>query len=236
MWETVEIGSKPAEAFTPSRPAEAAVIFLHGYGEESLRTQPVFTDLFEEHRLAVICPSGGKSWWLDRIDVQFDPAITPAEYVRQKVSEWTQARWGVAPPKQALLGISMGGQGVLNLAYRWATRFPVVAAISPALDFDRIHGQGFDVERLFADAEAARQETAVLHLHPLNWPRSQFFCSDPADTTWHEGAERLASKLSSSGVPYECDLRTTRGGHGWPYFTAMAGRVISFLSDSLKQV
>jgi S-formylglutathione hydrolase len=237
MWETVDIAGKPAQAMTPRSGArQAAVIFLHGHGEESLRTQPAFTDLFEQEQLSVICPSGGKSWWLDRIDERFDPLLTPLEYVSRSVSEWVRDNWGIAPPKQALLGISMGGQGALNLAYRRAMRFPVVAAISPALDFDRIHGKGFDVERLFPDAEAARQETAVLHLHPLNWPRYQFFCSDPEDKNWHEGAERLASKLSSSGVPYECDLTTSHGGHGWPYFNAMAPRVVRFLSESLKHL
>ena len=63
---------------------------------------------------------------------------------------------------------------------------------------------------MYRDAEQARQDTATLHIHPLNWPRHQWFCCDPADYRWHDSADRLRMKLYSLGVPYECDLETTR--------------------------
>ena len=64
---------------------------------------------------------------------------------------------------------------------------------------------------MYRDAEDARQDSALLHIHPLNWPRNQFFCCDPTDYRWHDSADRLRMKLWSLGVPFECDLDTVAG-------------------------
>jgi S-formylglutathione hydrolase len=58
------------------------------------------------------------------------------------------------------------------------------------------------VDRYFDTQEAARQQTAPLHLHPLDWPKKQWIASHPHDP-WHEGSERLLSKIDSMGIP--CD-------------------------------
>ncbi|HWL09818.1 MAG TPA: hypothetical protein VNQ76_15530 [Planctomicrobium sp.] len=238
MWQFTSISGHPAECFVPSsfRSEDGAILFLHGYAGESLQHHPAFSDVFEKWGLPVVCPMIPQCWWLDRVSTRFDRTVTPQQYLRLQVCEWVEKEWGVAFPRIGLLGISVGGQGVLQLAYRDALRFPVVAAISPAIDFDRIYDRGFGIEDLFPDSETARQETAILNLHPLNWPKSQFFCSDPFDANWHDGAERLASKLASSGIPHRCDLRTSHGGHGWPYFESMAEPAVDFIAQGLKRL
>lgn len=236
QWSSTSIDGKNADVFEPdgSGPYDRAVIYLHGHGEESLRSNDVFAAELARHRLPMICPRGRRSWWLDIVCSEFDESLTPMIFVRERVVAWIEAHWRVSPPGIGLLGISMGGQGALQLAYRYPRLFPVVAAISPAVDFQNLVGQGLPLDEMFADAEAARQQTATLHLHPLNWPRSQLLASDPADHFWHEGAERLASKLSSMGIPFECDLETSRGGHGWPYFEVMARRAVRFIAENLR--
>jgi hypothetical protein len=42
-------------------------------------------------------------------------------------------------------------------------------------------------------------------------------------------------KLSSLGVPYECDLETIAGGHGIDYYTHMAERSVGFLAERLER-
>ena len=238
MWQTTEIAGRPADILTPesATPYSGAVIYLHGYSGESLRGHVEFTDRLLHAGLPVVCPSGGHSWWLDVPSPEFASGLTPMQYLIQHVTPWIAANWHVEPPSIALLGVSMGAQGALNLAYRHALKYPVVAAISPAIDFDRIYGKGFFVEELFESAEQARQETVALHLHPLNWPKHQFFCSDPLDRNWHDGSLRLASKLISSGVPFERDLETSHGGHGWPYFNQMAATAIDHIVHGLRRV
>src|SRR5690606_28815118 len=136
MWTTVSIAGRPAEVFTPGPgPYRDALIYLHGYAGESLRDHPEFERLFETFQLQVVAPQGKQCWWLDTLCEDFSRERAPMAYVRQDVTSWIETHWQVAPPRVALLGISMGGQGVLNLAYRHALKFPVVAAISPAIDY-----------------------------------------------------------------------------------------------------
>lgn len=127
----------------------------------------------------------------------------------------------------------MGGQGALQLAYRHARQFPTVVAISPKIDFDTWWGHGTSLDTIFSDREAARQRTATLHLHPLNYPKHQLLLCDPADPYCFDGVLTLASKLSSTGIPFEQDFETTHGGFGWNYANAMAPRAIEFIASKL---
>ena len=113
----------------------------------------------------------------------------------------------------------------------------MVAAISPAIDYHVKLQEGVDetLSLMYRDPEEARQDTAILHIHPLNWPRHQFFCCDPADHRWWDSADRLRMKLASLGVPFECDLETSAGGHGFGYYNCMAERAIGFLAERLEQ-
>ena len=66
-----------------------------------------------------------------------------------------------------------------------------------------IDGELYDtLWEIFDEPEQARQETAVLHIHPLNWPRHQWFVSSRNDERWHDGAVRLSSKLIALGIPH----------------------------------
>jgi len=130
----------------------------------------------------------------------------------------------------------MGGQGGLRLAYKYPDRFPVVAAISPAIDYYLRFKEGDEtLPLMYRDAEDARQDSAILHIHPLNWPRNQFFCCDPSDRRWWDSADRLRMKLASLGIPFEYDLETSGGGHGFEYYNKMAERAIRFIAERLEK-
>jgi S-formylglutathione hydrolase FrmB len=45
----------------------------------------------------------------------------------------------------------------------------------------------------------------------------------------------LRMKLSSLGVPFECDLETNNGGHSYQYFSHMAERAVGFLAERLNK-
>jgi S-formylglutathione hydrolase FrmB len=238
-WDEVEVAGHRCGTFEPARPSEHqyAVVYLHGSRGASLGRYPDFTRQFDRYGLRVIEPQSGLSWWTDRIWPEFDPQISAEAYVLERVVPHVAERWGARPPRLALLGVSMGGQGALRMAYKHPDVFPTVAAISPAVDFQKRIEEGVDpgLAYLYRDAEEARQDSALLHVHPLNWPRNQFFCCDPADLRWHDSADRLRMKLASLGVPFECDLDTTAGGHGFGYACHMAERVVGFLAQRLEQ-
>ena len=236
-WSETTVGGHPCDVFEPNEKNEHgwAVIYLHGVHLNRLIDQTPFAEQFARHGLPVVAPMTGPTWWTDRIAVQFDREITAEQHILESVVPFVQQRFGAGDRKIALLGTSMGGQGALRFAYKHPDRFPVVAAISPAIDYQTRFDEDVIIQQMYADPEAVRQDTATLHVHPLNWPRHQFFCCDPADHRWWDSADRLRMKLSSLGVPHQCDLETTGGGHGFDYYNLMAEKAVTFIADGLDQ-
>jgi len=232
-WSTEELGGKPADILTPPQPPRGIVVFLHGYDGVTLRENSTFTDHLLRRNLACVCPLGPECWWTDRIYPPYDPNFSPLQFLMDSIPASVQSRWGLSTAQIGLCGVEMGGQGVLQLAYRQARTFPLVAAISPKVDFETWHGYGTSLDSIFPDREAARQATATLHIHPLDWPRHQLLLCDPADNYCFDGVLTLASKLSSSGIPFDSDFATTYGGFGWTYANAIAEQAIDYLARHL---
>jgi S-formylglutathione hydrolase len=233
-WQSVEVAGKTCDLFEPSRHGPFVLLHLHGVGMETLAGNSAWTALLEDRGLAAICPHGKRSWWTNRICREFDPRLTAERHILDNVLPFIHDRWGAAPPAIGLTGISMGGQGALRLAMKHARKFPVVAAISAAIDYQNWYGEGTTIDEMYPDGEAVRQDTATLHVHPLNWPRQMLFVIDPADDAWFDGNRRLHEKLAALGIPHEYDFDTRSGGHSWNYFNAMARRVIEFVQRGLE--
>lgn len=236
-WTTTPIDGHECSVFEPPQPArEFCILYLHGVHLHPLRDYPEYTAECARQGLRVIGPYAGRCWWTDRICPDFDARWSAERYVVERVLPWIESQFNLRPPAIGLLGTSMGGQGALRLAYRYPHLFPVVAAVSPAIDFHQRLREGDEVlSAMYANSEDARQDTATLHVHPLNWPRHQFICCDPADHRWIESAERLHMKLASLGIPHEYDVETTGGGHGGEYYGRMALRAIEFLVERLER-
>ena len=262
-WTTIDLAGHPCDVYEPSgatgsasvlladsanrvqpalaKPvapsdARSVILYLHGVHSTPLAKSAAFNRQFADLGIPVLAPQTGRSWWNDRINAAFDPRQSAERYLLDRVLPFIADRWQARPPQIALLGTSMGGQGVLRLAFRHAGKFPIVAAISPAIDFQTRWREGDETLRsMYDDEETARQDTATLHVHPLNWPRNIWFCCDPADYRWFDSADRLRMKLSALGIPHECDLTTTGGGHGWQYYDRLAAAAISFIAERLDR-
>ncbi|NOY41531.1 MAG: esterase family protein [Planctomycetes bacterium] len=237
-WTSEIVAGHRCDLFEPDRPSEHGftVLYLHGLQAGRLGYHEPIVEQFERHGLRVISPKAEHSWWADRICTRFDPDISAERYLLEHVLPFVESHWDCKPPQLALMGASMGGQGVLRLAYKHPNLFPVLAAIFPSIDFQiRIEEGDPVLSQMYRDAEDARQDTATLHIHPLNWPRHQWFCCDPVDYRWHNSADRLRMKLYSLGVPHECDLETSAGGHSWAYFGHMAEAAVGFVAERLEQ-
>jgi pimeloyl-ACP methyl ester carboxylesterase len=237
-WSEVQVAGHLCDVFEPARPHEHGyvVVYLHGVHLQRLNDNQAFTTLFDKHGLRVIGPMTGPTWWTDRISRHFDARLTPERHLLDNILPYIHQRWQAVPSRIALVGTSMGGQGALRFGFKHPNLFPVVAAISPAIDYQSRLRDGDPVLReMYADVETARQDTATLHVHPLNWPRHIWFCCDPADDRWHESADRLRMKLYSLGIPHECDLETSAGGHGFAYYNHQAEKAIGFVIQRLEQ-
>jgi S-formylglutathione hydrolase len=234
-WSTETIAGKPADVYDLPERRRFGILYLHGVGLETLIERPAFTRLFDELKLACVCPHGQRCWWGDRVCPEFDPHLSPERYLLESVLPFFAQRWSLGPRAIGLLGISMGGQGALRLAFKRPDLFPAAAAIAPAIDYHELHGRGTPLDAMYDSKEQCRQDTALLHIHPSQYPPHLFFCIDPADTAWYRGNDRLHEKLSALGIPHEADLATRAGGHSWDYFNHMAKRAIRFLHAGLEQ-
>lgn len=238
IWSQVDIAGHPADVFEPTRPSVYGftVLYLHGVHLGRLIDHAAFSREFEAHGLRAIAPMTGPVWWTDRLSPAFDPRVTAERHLLDNVLPYVARRWSAAPPRIGLLGTSMGGQGALRLALKYPARFPVAAAISPAIDYHTRIDEGDQVlAAMYGDVESARQDTALLHVHALNYPRHLWFCCDPADYRWHDSADKLRMKLSSLGIPHECDLETGGGGHDFEYYNRLAPAAMRFLAERLER-
>jgi S-formylglutathione hydrolase len=236
-WTRATIAGKAADIYDlpGAAPPRFGVLFLHGVGRETLTGNAAFTKLFAELRLACVCPHGQRCWWGDRICTEFDAQVTPERYLLDSVLPFFAERWGLRPRAVGLLGISMGGQGALRLAFKHPELFPAVAAISSALDYHELYGQGTPLDAMYDSKEQCRQDTALMHVPPFHAPPHIFFCIDPDDMDWLRGNDRLHEKLNALGVAHTLDMTTRAGGHSWDYFDHMADRAVRFLNAGLEQ-
>jgi S-formylglutathione hydrolase len=223
-WNTVAIDGREAEVYEPPARPRFGILYLHGYAPESLILEPSFTESLAKHRLACVGLSGGDSWWTDRSCPSFHPRLSAERYLLDAVLPFVEQRWGLVAPALGLLGTSMGGQGALRLAFRHPQWFPAAAALSPAIEYYELYGQGTPLDDLYESKEQCRQDAAGLHVSPLRSPAHIFFCVDPDDDPWYRGNDRLHEKLSALGIAHECDL-TTRG---------TAERAVQFLAGALE--
>jgi S-formylglutathione hydrolase FrmB len=88
---------------------------------------------------------------------------------------------------------------------------------------------------MYDSKEQCRQDTALLHIHPSQYPPHIFWCIDPDDVDWYRGCDRLHEKLSALGIPHEMDMTTRAAGHSWDYFERMAEGAVRFLAAGLEQ-
>jgi S-formylglutathione hydrolase len=191
--------------------------------------------LCSELRLACLCADGGRSWWVDRLCAEFDPQVTAEKLVINEVLPFVRTRWNLGPRAVGLHGVGMGGQGALRLAFKHAALFPVVAAIAPALEFHELYGQGEPLDEMYDSKEQCRQDTAIMHVPPHDYPPHIFYCADPGDGFWYRGADRLHEKLNALGIPHEVDLATICAGRANEYAKRMMERSLRFLQAGLAK-
>lgn len=219
-WKRIEIGGVPAEIFEPpGRSAPGALLWLHARDELIPALNAELTRQLAMRELSCVAPNGGQTWWL-----------TEEQNLVDHVRPWMVDRWGLPPRGVAIAGIETGGQGALRLALKHPSLFPVAAGLGSAIDFHELYGRGTPLDGLYASRERARQDTAILHMHPTEWPPHVWFACDPADS-WYRGNDRLHEKLRAYGVPHTADLESS----GSDYFEAMLEPMLAFLKAGLER-
>jgi S-formylglutathione hydrolase len=234
-WHELGVGGKKATAYEPPAPVRGVVVFLHDLDGLTPAAGTVFSDQFNRHRLACICPQGDGTWWLDRIWPPFDDRTTAEKWLVQEVAPFAKSHWRLSSGCIGLLGLGMGGQGALRLAFRHPQLFPAVAGLNSVLDFHDLYHEGTSLDEMYDSKERCRQDTAVLQVHPAEYPAHVFFSCDPANQRWLRGNDRLHEKLSALGIVHEVDFAMSTCGDGGRYAEQMAERAVAFLARGMEQ-
>ena len=146
------------EIYEPPTPRDHGyvVIYLHGVHLNSLRDKVEFSRQFDRHGLRVLCPRTGPSWWTDKDLPRFRLDDHGRTVCRRSMSELDRS--ALDGRNSALsAGHEHGGPGSARMAFKHPRSFPVVAAISPAIDYHRRMDEGDEtLQLMYADKEAAR--------------------------------------------------------------------------------
>jgi hypothetical protein len=207
-WEHDRVSDVAIQCLPPGEGTLGTVVVLSDADWPDSGMWRLLGDLLRGSKLAAVVPEI-RPWWIDRADPALTPARSPLSFVVDELAPWITANWP-GQARLAVFGVGFGGQGALQLAYRQPQLFPIAAAINPAIDFHRLCDSSPQLREWFETQEQARQETATLRIHPLNWPPHQWFACPRGDWRF-DGCERLASKLTSIGIPFEADLETPDG-------------------------
>ena len=201
MWSTLDIAGHPVDLFEPGSRPRFALVCLHDADGRTLRDDSAATFLLKHHGFACVCPRGGQSWWSSRACATLDAIKSAESWVVDDVLPAILARWSLAANAIALTGIGMGGQGALRLGFKHPERFPTVAVLDAALDHYELYGEDTPLDEMYNSREQCRQDTAILHIHPVRQPRHIWFAADPA-SRWFRGSDRLHEKLFALGVAH----------------------------------
>lgn len=171
----------------------------------------------------IAVPESGRSFWVDAID----GSARWESFLLDSFLTELRATAGVdpTPAATALIGVSMGGMGVLRLAFRNPELFAAVAALEPGIDpalrwadvdpnhnflrneklYEQFFGSPVDAAFFEANhppamalANADRLRSSALSIY--------LECGDEDTLRLHEGAEFLHRLLWDNGILHEYHL------------------------------
>ncbi|MGD0892729.1 MAG: alpha/beta hydrolase-fold protein [Terracidiphilus sp.] len=171
--------------------------------------------------LILVMPEGGSSYYLN---AALKPEDRFKDYLVNDLIADVESRFPAATGRKnrAVIGISMGGYGAINLALTRPDLFAFAGAISPAVDTPsrrfswRRWGQSMRFRTIFGPAGSATRQASdpfhvVQYANPTVTPYIYMTAGEQEPLL--EPIRRFASVLHNRHFAYE--FHTTPGGHDW---------------------
>jgi S-formylglutathione hydrolase FrmB len=198
------------------------VYLLHGAGG-GFRDWSNHSDVarFAGQGLLLVMPNGASSYYANAVSPSWDRY---EDYVVGDLIADVEARFPVAAGRghRAIVGVSMGGFGAVNLALRHPDLFAFAGALSPAIDvprrafsFRRL-GQSIHYRAIFgaSDSSSRRDSDPFLRVRtasPEAMPYLFLACGEQEGLL--PANREFATRLAERHLRHE--LHTSRGGHDW---------------------
>lgn len=199
-----------------------AVYLLHG-GGGGFRDWTNYSDVakYAEHGLLLVMPEGDSSYYVNAVD---RPQDRYEDYIVTDLREDVESKFPVSKEREdrAIVGVSMGGFGAVNLALHHPELYTFAGGISAALD---VPSRPFSIKRweqwprfraIFGPWEGQSQKNNdpfLLVKSADTKNASYFFLTCGAQEGLLGPNRRFASLLEAHHFQYEFD--TTRGDHNW---------------------
>ena len=204
-----------------------AVYLLHG-GNGGFRDWSNDSDVarFAEEGLILVMPEGDESYYTNSAE---HPQDRYEDYIVNDLIADVETRFPVASgqEKRAVVGVSMGGFGAVNLALRHPNLFAFVGGLSSAIDvpsrpfsFHRI-GQWRHHESIFGPwgSSTRRDNDPFVLAHFADPAKVPYFFLTCGDREGLLPANRRFTKLlQERGFHYE--FHVVSGGHDWNQWNA----------------
>ncbi|HTW58172.1 MAG TPA: alpha/beta hydrolase family protein [Terriglobales bacterium] len=216
------------------------VYLLHG-GGGGFRDWSNYSDVarFAESGMILVMPEGGSSYYANAVD---PPQDRYEDYIVHDLIADVESRFPAAPGRanRAIVGVSMGGFGAVNLALRHPDLFTFVGGISSAIDVPRRafairrFQQSRHYEAIFGPSGSStrRDNDPFILARTANPEQAPYFFLTCGQQEGLLPANReFAALLAQRHFRYE--FHTVAGGHDWNQWNAWLPKLFQSLSEHM---
>jgi S-formylglutathione hydrolase len=218
----------------------SVVYLLHG-GGGGFRDWSNYSDVagFAESGLLLVMPEGASSYYVNAVD---PPQDRFEDYVVHDLIGDVEARFPVVRGRanRAIVGVSMGGFGAVNLALHHPDLYAFVGGISSAIDVPQ---RAFTIKRL----QQSRHFDSLFGQHgsPTRRDNDPFILAKAVDPktapyfflTCGEQEGLLSSNREFAGLlarrQFKYEFHTAHGGHDWNQWNGWLRSLFQSLSEHL---
>ncbi len=224
----------------PPGPKLPVVYLLHGGGGDFREwTNDSDVARFAENNLILVMPEGNFSYYVNAVK---RPADRYEDYIVKDLISDVEARFPVASTRaqRAIVGVSMGGFGAINLSLKHPDLFVFAAGISSAID---VPSRPFSIKRIGQyrghaaifgpwGSQTRRDNDPFVLARTVDASRTPHFyltCGDPEGLL--PANLKFTALLAQRHFQYE--FHTGPGGHDWNQWNARLPDVFQSLQSHL---
>ncbi len=230
------------------------VYLLHGYtdndagwmqyGEANMTADEAIANR-EIPPMILVTPDAGLSWYIN----SYDGSVKYEDFFIKEFIPFIESRYRIRKRKRfrAVSGLSMGGYGALNYAFKYPELFSAAAPLSAAVYTDEqiinftqkrwdkvegvIFGKGLKGKERLTKTLLANHPLYLLdklNKEKLKTVKYYIDCGD--DDRLTIGNSELHIKMTKLGIPHE--FRVRDGRHSWTYWRTGLLNAFKFIGDS----
>ena len=231
---------------TNARRHYPALYLLHGApGQPSDWTDGAHVNLLADEFIAkgqirpliMVMPEGNGGVWHDSQYVDGVTSFAAETYLTRDVVRYVDTHYRTIPDRRyrALMGISEGGYGAVNLALKHHDEFGIAVSIGGY--FTAPEDEVFGLANPFGhDARLLAANDPMSYVRLQHGPRDVrlLIADNPSDGHYYAQALAFARELATLGSPYRLLIQPAPPllGHYWPYWHEAIPAALIFVSRS----